>query len=257
MKFIEFIDKLTPKFIKKLDSASDSLRHLSNDLSEKMYFGTDAETLAAKAKLQSSPKLMTNVINEDRQEAFREKGLLGGGDSKGFKEIFYHFFGMNETWPFWRNLLGGAMVHCPEWPTYFIPAYTQAKATGDAGDLKKGEGVRGLITGGLEGIAVGALVSGLKLKPKEMGPYIVLGAALQLVSSKVFPWMGEKMGQYEYNKKRLENAKSPINNTEIKLPVQDKPAVLSVATANSKPAFKGKAPYSNQFNGLYTNKMKI
>ncbi len=120
-----------------------------------------------------------------------------------WKKLIFNFFGMNDNWPLARNLLGGFMVHCPEYPTYFIPAFMQAKATGEAKELKKGEGPRGLITGGLEGIAVGALVSGEKLKLKEMGPYILLGAALQLFSSKVFPWLGEKLGQRLYQKNKI------------------------------------------------------
>lgn len=124
-------------------------------------------------------------------------------ESKNAKEIIFHFFGMDENWPIGRSLLGGFLVHSPEYPTYFIPAFTQAKATGDAKDLKKGEGPRGLITGGLEGVAVGALVSGKNIwNPREMLPYIVLGAALQLFSSKVFPWIGEKTGRLVYYTRR-------------------------------------------------------
>lgn len=132
---------------------------------------------------------------------------------KGPKDIFYNFFGMDETWPLWRNVMGLVMVHSPEYPTYFIPAYTQSKATGEAGDLKKGEGPRGLITGGLEGIAVGALVSGRKLKFKEMVPYIGLGMGLQMISCTVFPWLGEKMGRNIYNK----NNPSEALNTPSKV----------------------------------------
>lgn len=124
-------------------------------------------------------------------------------ESKNAKDIIFHFFGMDENWPIWRSLLGGFLVHSPEYPTYFIPAFTQAKATGDAKELKKGEGPRGLITGGLEGVAVGALVSGKNIwNPREMLPYIVLGAALQLFSSKVFPWIGEKTGRLVYFTRR-------------------------------------------------------
>lgn len=147
------------------------------------------------------PEALKSIFTQDVVDFVKKNKLAPVETKKTFNDLLFNFFGMNEHWSFGRNLLGGFMVHCPEYPTYFIPAYTQAKSTGDAKDLKKGEGPRGLITGGLEGIAVGALVSGEFLKPREMGPYIILGAALQLFSSTVFPWLGEKMGRQIYNKK--------------------------------------------------------
>lgn len=133
-------------------------------------------------------------------------------NTKKIKQIFYEFFGMRKNWNWKRNVLGLFMVHAPEYPTYLIPAYTQAKATGSAKDLKKGEGLRGVLTGMLEGLAVGALVSGEKLKLKEMIPFIALGAGLQYFSSQFFPWIAEKVGKYNYlkNQKKLLNDKSVI-----------------------------------------------
>lgn len=180
--------------------------------------------------------LIKNVLSEDASEIAKTRDNPKAKVNKGAKEIFFHFFGMNESWPLGRNILGGFMVHSPEYPTYFIPAYTQAKATGDASELKKGEGPRGLITGGLEGVAVGALVSGRVLKLGEMIPYIFLGAALQLFSGKVFPWIGEKMGRAVYNKNlaKQQNALSP--KTEI-----DNEVKPVLAPQNKvAPTFKGR-----------------
>jgi hypothetical protein len=132
---------------------------------------------------------------------------------KSPKEIFFNFFGMNENWPLGRCLLGAFLVHFPEYPTYFIPSYMEAKATGTAKNIKKGEGLRGIITGGLEGLAVGALVSGKKLKAQEMIPYILLGAGLQFLSSVIFPWMGEKTGQYEYKNISVRNPSKNLSKT--------------------------------------------
>jgi len=174
--------------------------------------------------------------------------------NKNAKEIFFNFFGMNENWPLGRNILGALMVHCPEWPTYFIPAYTQAKSSGDAHELKKGEGARGLITGGLEGIAVGALVSGRMLKPKEMGPYIVLGAALQLFSSKLFPWLGEKLGKIQYDKLHPKPARGKVEKSLVPVTIPTNFAAKPMQNPIAKsPAFKGKSLY----NSNSSNRMKI
>lgn len=160
---------------------------------------------------------------------------------KNTREILLHFFGMNENWKLGRNLLGGLMVHSPEYPTYFIPAYTQAKATGDAKELKKGEGPRGLITGGLEGVAVGALVSGEMLKPKEMIPYIILGAALQFFSSKFFPWIAEKLGKMQYDKA---NAKQELQKKSLNL--TENTVENPLRQSMPAPKFNGKpSPYRN------------
>lgn len=160
--------------------------------------------------VKSIPKektdLITNIFSQDALDAIKAENLVTIPKNKSIKEIVFHFFGMSDNWKLGRNVIGGLMVHSPEYPTYFMPAYTQSKATGDATELKKGEGARGLITGGLEGVAVGALVSGEFIKPQEMVPYIILGAGLQLFSSTVFPWLGEKCGSYIYNKRMKNNA---------------------------------------------------
>lgn len=174
-------------------------------------------------------------------------------DNKNFKEIFFHFFGMDENWPIWRSLIGGLMVHAPEYPTYFIPAFTQARATGDAKELKKGEGPRGIITGMLEGVAIGALVAGKKIKPAEWIPYIVLGAALQLFSSKVFPWLGEKAGQQFYHKRMdSKSQKNKIDKVDIQNPEISNPVKESIQPAQKPeiPAFKGRYLYNNYSTGL-------
>lgn len=159
-------------------------------------------------------ELYKELLSSDALEAAAKRKWINITPTKNWKEIVYNFFGMNKCWNWKRNVGGIFMVHCPEYPTYFIPSYTQAKATGDATELKKGEGPRGLITGGLEGIAVGALVSGEILKPGEMIPYVVLGAGLQLFSSKFFPWLGEKVGRYVYNKRMADNAQYIMQKKE-------------------------------------------
>lgn len=192
---------------------------------------------------KNEQKVVKNsTFSEDVKENFISNKKNGFEHSKNIKEICFHFFGMNDNWPIWRNLLGGLMVHAPEYPTYFIPAYTQAKATGNADDLKKGEGPRGLITGGLEGLAVGALVSGRFLKAKEMLPYVLLGMGLQFFSSKVFPWIGEKAGCYAYRnnlQQKFENLIPGLDN--IQQPEQE---VTLQNIAINKYSQKPYSPYS-------------
>jgi len=227
---------------------------LTKEVVQKMLYNLIPELEAAKDKLafklsKDQLKLINDHLSQDAIDTIHHFKLANIAPAKGAKEIFYHFFGMNENWNLGRNIAGGLMVHCPEWPTYFIPAYTQSKATGDASDLKKGEGARGILTGGLEGIAVGALVSGRMLKPKEMVPYIILGAALQLFSSKIFPWAGEKLGRIEYNKMhpkpggdKMGDPNNPVK-FDLKLP----------NPVQKTPAFKGK-PLSNS---AYSSRMKV
>lgn len=179
------------------------LHSLVPELAVAKKLGKDLLSVKLSAKQINT---ITKTMSHDHLDFIKRHKMANLGDqTKTPKEILFNFFGMNENWNLGRNLIGGFMVHSPEYPTYFIPAYTQAKATGDASDLKKGEGPRGLITGGLEGIAVGALVSGEMLKPKEMIPYIVLGMGLQLFSCKVFPWLGEKMGKFVHEKTKFKN----------------------------------------------------
>lgn len=200
-------------------------------------------------------KLLRTTLSPETLDVIAHHKLANIAETtKSKKEIFFNFFGMNENWPLGRNILGALMVHCPEWPTYFIPAYTQAKANGDAGDLKKGEGARGIITGGLEGIAVGALVSGRMLKPKEMGPYIILGAALQLFSSKLFPWLGEKIGRIQYDKLHPKPGgyKAEKQPAQLTMPANFAAKPMQNPIAKS-PAFKGKSLY----NSNPSSRMKI
>lgn len=119
-----------------------------------------------------------------------------------FKEVANKFFSTDKTWTWTRNILGAAMVYAPEIPAYFIPSYTQAKKTGCAKDLKHGEGIRGILTGGLEGMAVGAIVSGKDMKFSKIAPFIVFGAAIQFMSSLILPKIGERVGAFAYNKRK-------------------------------------------------------
>lgn len=196
------------------------------------------ETIIDQVKL--TPEAMKMIFSEDAYHALEHHKLADIQSEKGPKEIIYNFFGMKDYWKTGRNILGMIMVHSPEYPTYFIPAFTQTKETGDSGHIKKGEGVRGLITGALEGIAVGALVSGAKIKPREMVPYIVLGAALQYASSKLFPWLGEKAGLYLYNQKL--NKTSALNQS---VKTVDKPLTTVNAIKPVAPQFKGRNLYNN------------
>lgn len=185
------------------------------------------------------------LTSQDSLEIIEKSGSIKLGKDSPW-DIVQHFFGMNKYWPTWRNVLGVIMVHCPEYPTYFIPAFTQAKQTGDAKELKKGEGPRGLITGGLEGIAVGALVSGEKLSAKTMIPYIFLGAGLQLISSLVFPWLGEKIGKYLYNKNINEKANEITPSSDISV---NKDQTLTQAPNSNTVQFKARLPYNKIYNG--------
>ncbi len=211
-----------------------------------------------KSMIKPLPKeehqLLKEVLSSDALDAIDKHGLAQLDHHKSKKEIFFHFFGMNKNWKWGRNIAGLLLVHSPEYPTYFLPAFNQAKETGDAHELKKGEGLRGFLTGCLEGAAVGALVSGEKMKGREMVPYILLGAGLQFLSAKVFPIIGEKAGKYLYHKepyvgKIVDAVEVPFGygSMQSNLPVSTlNPTNLDVS--NSNPVqFNDKMPY-NQFN---------
>lgn len=174
----------------------------------------------------------------------------------------------SKPWPMWRNIIGASLVILPEVPTYFIPAFNQAKATGNAKELKKGEGPRGLITGGLEGVAVGAITSGREIDPRKLVPFIILGAAMQFVSSKVFPIVGENLGKiiYKHHLKQgkviLKCENTQLNKADVNLTKQTTLNVVSPATqvATAAPVVKTTPiePTSNlvsPFKGINTNKI--
>lgn len=190
---------------------------------------------------QKQAEMLNTLLSQDAIEVIKEKKLLNLSETKSLKDISMHFFGMNSLWKNPRNIAGFFMVHAPEYPTYTIPAYTQAKETGDAKALKKGEGARGLITGALEGVAVGALVSGAKLRVKEMIPYMILGAGLQYFSSKFFPWIAEKAGRVAYNKKMKKLGFNPdvLKKQEAVLMVGGKKYVFTKQSQNNVAVFKG------------------
>jgi len=164
------------------------------------------------------------------------------------KNTFCEFLSIDKKGKLNRNILGAILVLLPEMPAYFIPAYSEAKATGDAKNIKKGEGLRGLLTGALEGLAVGAIVSTVdkaaesgikdaakKLNFKRIFPFVVVAAAVQFVSSKVFPVIGEKIGRAVY----LKN--NPVSNSS-QPPVQ-KPAELATGTPAATNQLKGASLY--------------
>lgn len=200
------------------------------------------EALISKPSYKSLTKeqqesVLKDLYTDDVKEILKKENKSGFEKSKNWKDIIFHFFAMDENWPIGRCLLGAFMVHLPEYPTYIIPAFTQAKATGEAKELKKGEGIRGLLTGGLEGVAIGALVSGKNIKVKEMGPYILLGASLQLFSSKVFPWVGEKIGRSMY---LMNKAEIKQTNTSFEKNEYSKPKVLNqISPLNPSPRYSG------------------
>lgn len=197
-----------------------------------------------------SQELFKELLSSDALEAAQKYKMINIETTKSLKEVFYNFFGMNKHWNWKRNVAGIFMVHCPEYPTYFIPSFTQAQATGDASELKKGEGPRGLITGGLEGIAVGALVSGEFLKPREMVPYIALGMGLQYFSCKFFPWLGEKIGGYLYKKKMWDNARIAMQKQELfRIKEQLINQTFSLSNTSIQKNSTPITPYSRPLNG--------
>ena len=164
-----------------------------------------------------------------------------------FKKIAYDFLAMDKSWSAGRNILGALMVDLPEWPAYFIPSFTQAKNTGDAKNLKKGEGIRGLLTGGLEGLAVGALISGEKLNAKKLGMCIAFGAGMQFISSKIFPIIGEKIGSLIYHKNLAKNKEianptiataENITTTTVKQPLNNEQKLLQSPYSQKSPGLK-------------------
>ncbi len=201
-------------------------------------------------KVSLTPDAMKILLSDDAYHTVAHHKLADIQPTKGPKEIIYNFFGMKDYWKTGRNIAGMLMVHSPEYPTYFIPAFTQTKETGNSGHIKEGEGIRGLITGGLEGIAVGALVSGAKLKPKEMIPYVILGAGLQYLSSKLFPWLGEKAGLYLYNKKIKQNTDLAQGVKPIATEKSNEQPLSKTSTIKTpNPQFKGRSLYGNFNSG--------
>ena len=198
---------------------------------------------------------------------------------KTLKETFGEFLGLKEGGSLKRNLLGSMLVMLPEVPAYFIPAYSEAKSTGNAENVKKGEGARGLLSGALEGLAVGAIVSTAKdekllqkfaalantvidnvkdekvvdlakksfknvkdvkitengravvetakdLSFKRILPFVIVGASIQFVSSKIFPIIGEKIGKAAYKKNQ-----AAISEQAPKL--AENPITKPIATINN------------------------
>lgn len=212
-KLNQFAQKLNPfpsRAIRKQNV--ENIKEIANKALESLNKIPEFVKLSTEEKKVVKNSLFSEDINQQFSRAKKE----GFDEHKSIKEMVFHFFGMNENWSIGRCLLGGFLVHSPEYPTYFIPAFTQATATGDAKELKKGEGPRGLITGAMEGIAVGALVSGGEMKlGREMVPYIIMGAGLQFFSSKVFPWLGEKAGRLVYDTRRNKIFKDFTNHEDI------------------------------------------
>lgn len=231
------------------------------------------ETMINSASKQDY-KAVKSWLNDDALDVINKNKLAGVEHdapkcfSESFKKVVGKFFSINEKWSWKRNLFGAFLVYCPEIPAYFIPSYTQSKKTGTAKDLKHGEGIRGLVTGGLEGLAVGAIVSGKEMTTGKIAPYFVLGAVLQFMSSLILPKVGEKVGTFVYNKRKyaekLEeiidipfgNEPTPEQLTALQKP--QTPAQLSAPQKTQSPQkpqapnasqaqFKGAVPY-NQFN---------
>lgn len=233
-----------------------------------------------KASLEHGEKLKPNLFSNDSLKAIKDL-KLDFEPKKDFldkaKQVVGKFFSIDENWTWKRNLFGAFLVYLPEIPAYFIPSYTQAKKTGTAKDLKHGEGVRGLITGGLEGLAVGAIVSGKEMSPRKIAPFFLLGAIIQFGSSLVLPRIGEKVGTLVYNKhkyaEKLEEiidipfSGDPNQPTQLTSPQKIQAPALTAATPNTQaqaqlnapqnpqtptsiqPQFKGSMPYNKFYSG--------
>lgn len=240
---INYFKNYKPNKIQLISKVEDVTLKLLNETDPK-------KLLEIRNEIKNDKTLRSLILSQDTIDLGIEKKAITKS-KKTVGDMFFHFFGMNDTWSTGRNLLGMFLVHSPEYPTYFIPAYTQAKATGSAHELKKGEGARGVITGGLEGLAVGALVSGKILKPNEMIPYIIMGAGLQLFSSKVFPWIGEKVGQFEYKKNTFNKNNQLVKNEATPATVAPATEVKAVDKSKTAPGFNAPSPYSTyKSNGL-------
>lgn len=226
-------------------SILEVLKEAAPDLYKVLTNNSAFKTLSANDQVIAIKKAFGDNLNEILEKA--RLVVPKTGFVEGCKHIFYNFLAMDESWTLKRNILGALMVDLPEWPAYFIPSFTQAKTTGDAKDLKKGEGIRGLLTGGLEGLAVGALISGKDLKRKELIPCIAFGAGLQFISSKVFPFIGEKMGSFIYRKNLAKNGgiAKPVVSTVKNLPTT---ATIKQPLNNEQKLIQ--SPYSQKSPGL-------
>lgn len=164
-----------------------------------------------------------------------------------FKNVFNEFFSTKKEWTMRRNIIGAFLVYLPEIPAYFIPSYTQSKKTGSAKDLKHGEGIRGLITGALEGVAVGAIVSKKDIKFEKIVPFAIFGAAVQFMSSMILPRIGEKVGTFVYNKRKYAEKLEEI----VDIPFSgEQTQQTQLATPNvNKTPFKGLMPYNKSYSG--------
>lgn len=190
------------------------------------------------------------------------------GISNTFKNVFNEFFSTKKEWTMRRNIIGAFLVYLPEIPAYFIPSYTQSKNTGCAKDLKHGEGIRGLLTGGLEGMAVGAIVSKEHIRAGKIIPFAIFGAAVQLMSSLILPKIGEKVGTFVYNKRKYAEKLEEIidlpfgsDPTQPQVQVVQKPQAPAQLAAPQKPQlpnnnnpmqFKGNVHYN-----IYSANLKI
>lgn len=211
---------------------------------------SDSLKIAAKAIQEHGGCIKQKFFSDEAWATI--KGLkLDASESGDFfskaKQVVGKFFSIDEGWSWKRNLLGAFLVYLPEIPAYFIPSYTQAKNTGGAKDLKHGEGIRGLITGALEGLAVGAIVSGKKMSFEKIAPFALFGAVVQLFSSLTLPIIGEKVGAFAYNKRKYAEKLEEI----IDIPFtgdQTQPTQLANPNSN-QPQFKGAMPYAKPYSG--------
>lgn len=181
--------------------------------------------------------------------------------SNTLKKTFMKFLSFVPKAGLKRNVLGPLFVILPEIPAYLIPAYSEAKSTGSAENVKKGEGARGLLTGAFEGLAVGAIVSapeeketiinnvkktvqasvkdaGMDLSYKKIIPFVIVAAGVQFISSKIFPIIGEKLGQSLYTKNQsLKNDVLAYPDASSK---NTMPALLTTKPLPLKPVYQNK-----------------
>jgi len=126
------------------------------------------------------------------------------------KTATHQTFGIDPTKNLTRNAVATILVMAPNIPTYFIPSYSEAVKTGSAKNVKKNEGLRGILTGGMDGAAAGALTAiGQKITFKRIAVFTALGMVIDWVASKVLSNMGKSVGITIYRKNRKNELQKP------------------------------------------------
>lgn len=131
------------------------------------------------------------------------------------RSTLHEAYGIAEKTPLRKNAIAATICYLPCIPNYMIPAYSQTVETGSAKGVKKREGLRGILTGALDGAAIGAITArGMKLTFKRVAVFAAVMACADYISSKFLPILGEKLGKMVYNMKQKKNklAQTGANN---------------------------------------------